>query len=128
MTLVLDSGGVTALAGQRARLAELRRRDLWPAVVPTAVLTEALTGDHRMDFHENRLLQMCVVREVTEAIARDAAALRTATGRAAAVSAVDAIVAAVAALVSDPVVLTTDPRDLGDLVAGHPARIAIGRV
>ena len=34
MTLVLDSGGITALAGQRARLAELRRRGLWPAQVP----------------------------------------------------------------------------------------------
>jgi len=31
MTLILDAGGVSALAGQRARLMELRRRGLWPA-------------------------------------------------------------------------------------------------
>jgi hypothetical protein len=44
MTLILDSGGIRALAGQRARLVELRRRGLWPPQVPAAVLVEALTG------------------------------------------------------------------------------------
>ena len=53
MTVVLDSHGVTMLAGDRARLAELRRRDEWPAIVPSVVLTEALTGDHRRDYDEN---------------------------------------------------------------------------
>lgn len=65
MTLVLDAGGITALAGQRARLMELRRRGLWPAQVPSIVLAEALTGDHRGDFHANRLLRACQVRDVT---------------------------------------------------------------
>ncbi len=44
MTVILDAGGVSALAGQRARLVELRRRGYWPAQVPAVVLTEALTG------------------------------------------------------------------------------------
>ena len=66
MTLILDSGGITALAAQRARLTELRRRGLWPAQVPAVVLTEALTGDHRRDFHTNRLLRACQIRDVNE--------------------------------------------------------------
>jgi hypothetical protein len=49
MTLVLDSGGLSALAGDQARLAELRRRGLWPAQVPSAVLVEALTAYHHRD-------------------------------------------------------------------------------
>ena len=112
MTLVLDAGGVSALAGQRARLMELRRRGLWPAQVPSVVLAEALTGDHRRDFHANRLLRASQVRDVTEPQAREAARLRTATGRAAEISAADAIVAAFASACPDPVVLTSDPKDL----------------
>lgn len=114
MTLVLDAGGISALAVQRARLIELRRHGLWPAQVPAVVLAEALTGDHRRDFHANRLLRACQIRDVTEPCAREAARLRTATGRATAISATDAIVAAYAGTTSDPVVLTSD---LGDLAA-----------
>jgi hypothetical protein len=76
MTIVLDAGGVSALASQRARLTELRRRGHWPAQVPAVVLAEALTGDHRRDFHANRLLRACQVRDVTEQHARAAARLR----------------------------------------------------
>lgn len=127
MTLILDAGGVSALAGQRARLMELRRRGLWPAQVPSVVLAEALTGDHRRDFHANRLVRACQIRDVTEPHAREAARLRTATGRSATISATDAIVAAFAGTCSDPIVLTTDPRDLAAL-AEHAARpIAIAR-
>jgi predicted nucleic acid-binding protein len=121
VTLVLDAGGISALAGQRARLMELRRRGLWPAQVPAVVLAEALTGDHRRDFHANRLLRACQVRDVTEPQAREAARLRTATRRAAAISATDAIVAAFASACPDPVVLTSDPRDLTTL-SQHAAR------
>lgn len=126
MRLVLDAGGLTALAGQRARLVELRRRGLWPAQVPAAVLAEALTGDHRRDFHANRLLRSCQVRMVDETQAREAARLRTATGRAGSISAVDAVVAAVASERPDTVVLTSDPVDLRAL-AEHtalPIRVA----
>ena len=120
MTLVLDAGGLSALAHQRARMHELRRRGLWPAQVPTVVLTEALTGDHRRDFHANRLLRACQVRDVDETQAREGARLRTATERAATVSAVDAVVAALAGATPDAVVLTSDPLDLRAL-AEHAA-------
>ncbi len=121
--LVLDAGGVSvsALSGNRARLAELLRRGLWPAQVSTVVLCEALTGDPRRDFHADRLLRTCQVRDVTEPVARETARLGTATGRAASISAVDAIVAAFAADRPDAVVLTSDATDLGALVA-HAGR------
>ena len=120
MTLVLDSGGLSALAGQRARLQELLRRGLWPAQVPSVVLADALTGDHRRDFQANRLLRTCQVRDVDETLSREAARLRTATGRAGTVSAVDAVVAALAGE-RGGVVLTTDPHDLAAL-AEHTVR------
>ncbi len=125
MTLVLDAGGLSALAGQRAKLHELRRRGLWPAQVPAVVLTEALTGDHRRDFHTNRLLRTCQVREVDETQAREAARLRTATDRAATISAVDAVVAALAGARPDAVVLTSDPLDLRALAAHAASPISV---
>lgn len=120
MSLVLDAGSLSALADQRARLRELNRRGLWPAQVPAVVLTEALTGDHRRDFHANRLLRTCQVRDVDETQAREAARLRSATGRAGTISAVDAVVVALAGARSDGVVLTSDPLDLRAL-AEHTA-------
>lgn len=125
MTLVLDSGALSALAGQRARLQELRNRGTWPPQVPTVVLTEVLTGDQRRDFHVNRLLGTCQVRPVGETQAREAARLRTATGRAGRISAVDAVVVALAGEYADALVLTSDPHDLGALAehATMPASI-----
>ena len=128
MTLILDSGGISALAGQRARLAELRRRGLWPPQIPAIVLTEALTGDHRRDFHENQLVRMCQVRDVTEHLARAAAVLRTRSGGATTISATDAVVAALAVGCADPIVLTSDPDDLNALVAEHTATVIVARV
>jgi predicted nucleic acid-binding protein len=121
-TLVLDSGGLSALATQRARLAELRRRGLWPAEVPSVVLAEALTSDHRLDFAANRLLRACQIRVVTELVAREAARLRTATRRAGTIATTDAIVAAYASTRNGPVSLTGDPTDLTALAnhAGQP--------
>lgn len=110
---------------QRARLKELRRRGLWPGQVPTVVLTEALTGDHRRDFHVNRLLRACQVRDVDETQAREAARLRTATHRAGAISAVDAIVAALAGSKPDAVVLTSDPLDLTALAEHTTSPVSI---
>jgi predicted nucleic acid-binding protein len=128
VNLILDSGGIGALAGQRARLAELRRRGLWPPRVPSVVLTESLTGDHRRDFHENHLLGMCQVLPVTEMIARSAALLRTATGRAGDISATDAIVVAFAIDYPNSVVLTGDLADLSDLVDTQPVLVTISAV
>jgi hypothetical protein len=98
---------ISALAGQRARLTELRNRGLWPPQVPATVLVESLTGDHRRDYHAGRLLRTCQVRDTTEPHAREAARLRTATGRAATITDADAIVTAYAATCHDPVILTT---------------------
>src|SRR5438067_538220 len=116
MTVILDSGGVTALVGHRARLAEVRRRGEWPPRVPAIVLTEVLTGDHRRDFHQNRLLALCQIRPVTEELARIAARLRGAAPRPSSIAATDAVVAALATTVTDAVVLTSDPKDLQALL------------
>jgi hypothetical protein len=128
VTLVLDSGGVSALTSQRARLAELRRRGLWPAQVPAVVLADALTGDHRRDFHANRLLRACQIRHVDEALGRAAAHLRTSTGRAGTISAADAIVAAYADTRPEPVILTSDAADLTALTAHTLRRVTVARV
>ena len=124
MTLILDSGGVSALAGQRARLAEMRRRGQWPPQVPTVVLTEALTGDHRRDFAQNKLLSLCQLRPVTEDLARTGARLRARTARPRAISATDAIVAALATTTADAVVLTSDVRHLRMLLDGEDVTVS----
>jgi len=85
------------------------------------VLAESLTGDHRRDFHINRLLRVCQIRDVNELQAREAARLRGATGRPSKISGTDAIVAAFASFCAAPVVLTSDPRDLSALAA-HTTR------
>jgi hypothetical protein len=83
--------------------------------VLAVVLAEALTGDSRRDVHANRLLRTCQVRDVDEPQSLEAARLRTATGHASKISAVDAVVVAFAGSRPDPLVLTSDPRDLGAL-------------
>lgn len=92
------------------------------------VLAEALTGDHRRDFHVNRLLRACQIREVNERQSREAARLRTATGRAGTISAVDAVVAAFASARPDAVVLTSDPSDLRALAKHAALPIAVAGV
>jgi hypothetical protein len=127
VTLVLDSDGLTMLAGHRARVEELRRRDEWPPIVPSVILTEALTGDPRRDFHENRLLQTCDIRPINEYLARKGATLRTAVGAARPPSAVDAIVVALAdEVASAVVVVTSDPRDLRALARHTANEVKIG--
>jgi predicted nucleic acid-binding protein len=115
MTIILDAGGVTALAGDRAQLARLRVAGDWPPQIPAAVVVEVLTGDHRRDFHVNHLLRLAQVRVVDEPLARRAAELRTQTGRADEISATDALVAAFADTCDEAVVWTTDIEDLNDL-------------
>lgn len=124
MTLILDSHGVTRLAGDRARLAELRNRE-WPALVPTVVLAEALSGDHRRDYHENRLLRTCDIRIVDEDLARQAAALRAQVKARRIPSAVDAIVVAVADQAGGGIVLSSDASDLSALArhTQNPVRV-----
>jgi predicted nucleic acid-binding protein len=109
---VLDSGGLTRLVADSAQLRVFRRRTTAPFAVPTVVLTESLTGDHRRDFHANRLLRTCEVFEVDELLARRAASLRSAASGSRTPSAVDAIVVALAEQLGGAMVLTSDPRDL----------------
>lgn len=125
MSLVLDSGGVSALALNIAKLREVRAWGHWPPVVSTAVLAESLTGDHRRDHLTNRLLHECEVSSVTEIIARHAAVLRYAS-RSKGISAVDAIVAATVDHAGGGIVLTSDPTDLRALAANtiHPVAVA----
>jgi hypothetical protein len=122
--LVLDSGGVSFLA-QRSRasvalLAALRRDGLWPAMVPSVVLAECLTGQPGRDAVTNRFLKTCDIAEFApQALARRAAALRTQARRG---SAVDALV--VAAAEPGGVVLTSDAGDLRAL-AEHATGVAV---
>lgn len=125
MTTVLDAGGVTAFAHDRALVDGLRRRGEWPPIVPTAVLAEALTGDNRWDFHTNRLLRLCEIRPVTEIVARHAGLLRHSCKRDG-ISAVDAIVVAMADHAGGGVIWTTDLDDLTALACNtiHDVRPA----
>ncbi len=116
--VVLDSGAVTRLARQdqlsAARIGSLKRRGIWPPVVPSVVLVECLTGRQRIDAVTIRFLKGCDIEEqLPERIARNAGRLRDSTGRASEISAVDAVVIAVAE--PDGIVLSTDPEDLGAL-------------
>jgi hypothetical protein len=65
---------------------------------------------------------------VTGPHAREAARLRTATGRAATITAAGAVVAASASTCPSPIVLTSDPRDLAAVaeLAARPITIARG--
>lgn len=128
MTLVLDSGGVSALAGNRARLEILRRRGVWPPEIPAVVLVESLTGDHRRDFHTNRLLRMCRVRPVDEPLARLAAKLRYQTGRADTLAATDSLVVAFATSFADVRILTSDPDDIRALAEVAPSKVTVEQV
>ncbi len=113
--LVLDSGGVGRLS-ERSRdtaalLLALRRRGLWPPIVPSVVLVECLRGDAGRDAQTNALLRTCdIYHELPEPLARRAAWLRARARRG---SAVDALV--VAAAEPGGTVLTSDPIDLGAL-------------
>lgn len=125
--LLLDSGGVSRLAERTpqaaALLLALRRRGLWPPLVPSVVLVECLHGRPGRDVHANRLLKTCeVLDHFPEHIARRAASLRARARRG---SAVDALVVALA----EPggTVLTSDLDDLGAL-SEYAAEVAIERV
>lgn len=125
--LVLDSGGVSRLSDRSsaaaALIAALRVEALWPPVVPTPVLIEALQGDPGKDAPTNRLLKTCdVVEDIPEPLARRAALLRTRAGQG---SAIDALVVAFAEPGGS--VLTSDLDDLAAL-AVHARDVIIERV
>jgi hypothetical protein len=114
---VLDSGAVSFFVQSSGRaqalIALLTIEDLWPPVVPSAVLVECLTGHPEKDVKTNRFLKICDVRaSLSQTSARRAAKLRTEAGRG---SAVDAMVVAVA----EPrgLVVTGDTADITALAA-----------
>jgi hypothetical protein len=112
--IVLDSGALSALAeeSEAFRLA-LRPtlRDGTEVLVPTAVIAEATTGDHRRDANVNRALKATSLIALDGQLARSAAILRYAHKRAGA-GTIDAIVVATADLIPGTGVLTSDPVDL----------------
>jgi predicted nucleic acid-binding protein len=119
---VLDSGAVSRLAEHsrvsRNHLRRLKQTALWPPLVPTVVLAEALRGDPRRDVLAERLLATCEIEPVDELTARRAAWLR---GRARRGSAVDAVVVATAEAEGGGVLT----QDLGDIAAlsAHTERV-----
>jgi len=98
-------------------------------LVPTAVIAEATTGDHRRDANVNRELKRTTLVGLNEPIARAAAALRHAHRKVAA-GTIDAIVVATADAVPGTRVLTGDPIDLGLLatVRGRTRVIALSQI
>jgi hypothetical protein len=123
---VLDSGGLTALVGgsQRAR-AWLRWIVDHAGVirVPTPVLVESTTGNGARDAEVNRVLGIleraaAVLEAPDEVTARRAGHLRFVAGSD---DGIDALVAAAAIGDGSPgVLLTSDPDDLGRLLAAEP--------
>lgn len=128
MRVVLDAGGVSGLASDPAALAALIKVIEVPPRIPVVVLCEALTGDHRRDHGVNRLLRECELVPIDDTLARAAARLRTRTGRAGSISAVDALVAALAAETPSCTVLTSDPNDIGTLLSYADVLVKVVRV
>jgi hypothetical protein len=118
MRVVLDAGGVSTLAEPRrvARVRALLEEGLWPPLLPTVTLVETLTGNGSRDALVLRLATTSeLVEEVPVGLARRAAQLRHHARRG---SAVDALVVAIAERAGGPaVVITSDPDDIGALVA-----------
>jgi hypothetical protein len=60
VSLVLNSGAMMALSRRDRHMAgciaALRRRGLWPPIVPTAVLVESLTGNGVRDVLTSRVV------------------------------------------------------------------------
>jgi predicted nucleic acid-binding protein len=125
--LVLDSGGLSFLAKRNqdaaATIQVLVRDGLWPAIVPSVVLAESITGRPRHDASVNRLLKTCdLVDELSESLARRAGQLRHQARRG---SAIDAILVATA----EPggTILTGDVEDL-EALASHATQITVQRL
>ena len=127
MSLVLDSGAVTAL-GRRdrqtaARIVALRQRGMWPPILPTAVLVDSLTGSRVRDALVNRTVGLSAIYPLDEPLSRRAAQLR---GRARAGSAVDAVVVATAELL-EALVITVNTDDLARL-SQHASGVSLLQV
>lgn len=129
--VVLDSGATTRIARERDVVAREIWRELtergWRSCVPAVTLAEVVTGRPREDAATNLLLRhVGHVIACDEALGRAAGARRFAIGRRPVVpSSIAAIVAAVAAANQPSIVLTTDPDDLGLLLADEPRAMVV---
>ena len=125
--LVLASGGVSRLAVRSRQVAALiltlREPDVWPPLVPSAVLVECLQGHTGRDARANAFLKTCdIVEDIPERLARRAALLRRKARRG---SAVDALLVAFAE--PDGTVLTGDTDDLS-AIAQFAERVRVERI
>jgi predicted nucleic acid-binding protein len=128
--LILDAGALIALArgDRRARaLLELALDERLFVQVPTPVLAQVHRGDHEHARMDRALAEVDEFIATTERIARDAGEL---LGLADLSDAVDAIVAAEALGGAPAAILTSDPRDIADLVeaGGGQARVSVQAV
>jgi hypothetical protein len=117
--VVLDSGALSAFAEAHGPVRTAIHEALGDGavvVVPTAVIAESTTGDHRRDANVNRALKCTSLVPLGVDLARSAAALRYAR-RGATAGTVDAIVVATADAVPGTDVLTADQCDLAGLAA-----------
>jgi hypothetical protein len=128
--IVLDSGVIdqaTTNSEFRWVLRELLEQG-WEPVIPTVVLSEAITGRPE-DTPANQVVRRLGTVDTTQATARRAGHLRFGvqqTGVQRAPSGIDAVVAAHAADAGTAVVFTTDTTDMRRLLVDYP-RIAVDK-
>jgi predicted nucleic acid-binding protein len=120
--LILDSGAVIGWSRGdprvRALLREALTRDI-EVTVPVIVLAETLRGGAR-DAPVNRVLKAVGSTPTHPSTGRRAGTL---LGRTGGRNTADALVAAEVAAVPGSAVLTSDPDDLGALLAGSPVTV-----
>ncbi len=114
--LVLDSGGVSALATGDLRANRLFRRAVrkgYVVVIPTPVLAEVYSG-RATDASMDRVVKdVEFLIPTSVSVARRAGELRSRSGVR---DVVDAIVVAEASVVPDSIVLTSDASDIRSLI------------
>jgi predicted nucleic acid-binding protein len=114
--LILDTGAVLALMhrDRRARaFLELARRDGVPVIIPPIVVTQVIRGGAQ-DAEANRLFRAAHISFAGERLARAAGRLLAGSGGS---DAADAQVVAEARRHAPSTILTSDPADIGRLVA-----------
>lgn len=126
--VVFDSGVIDQAASNKEFRWVLREllENGWEPVIPTVVLSEAITGRPE-DAPVNQVIRRLDTVDTSQATARRAGHLRYGvqrTGIRRVPSGIDAIVAGHAVDAGTAVVFTTDTTDLRRLLADHP-RIAV---
>ena len=125
--LVLDSGGLSALAEQSGdAIATLRmsRAAAARVVVPSVVIAESLRGD-AADARTNQILSGLVTVEIGEREAREAARLKRASRMTGVQHTIDALVVAVASLAGGGAILTSDVEDIAALASARPDLVVV---